>query len=372
MEVSFEKELDWVSTQMPLVRQAITGLPDLTGKRIAFSIHLDIKIVPLLEGLLKRGAQIFLTTCSSSTVRNQVVEYLDSCGAETEAWHEMSSEEFVLAHNHALDWQPTHLCEMGAELSAILQQRQENQPPIEASMEGTGSGINRLANFTLNYPVFNWDELPIKEGLHNRYLVGLSTWQAFFERTRLTLHGKRVLVIGYGNVGRGVADSARAFGGTVSIAERDPIRSLEAEYAGWKVVTLEDAISEADVVVTATGKKGVLDSQYFGKLKDGVFLINVGHCWDEIDVTALLKNEHREVIPFVEAINYQDKTIYLFASGAMANLTAGFGDSLNAFDVTLAVMASGITYMVKFGSQFSPRVHLLPHEAWESYIRRVQ
>ena len=211
--------------------------------------------------------------------------------------------------------------------------------------------------------------MPVKEGLHNRRVVGLTAWHAFFERTRLTLHVKRVVVVGYGSVGRGVADAARAYGGTVCVVERDPARALEAKYAGWDVRPLETAIPEADVIVTATGARAVVNAAHLPLLKDGAFLLNVGHRPDEIDVTALRAHPCTEVLPFVKAIDLDGRTVYLFAGGSMANLVAGHGDSLNAFDVTLALMIAGVSDIAGAGAEESAGVYILPGEVWESYVR---
>lgn len=260
---------------------------------------------------------------------------------------------------------------MGAELTAALQRRTGEVPRVHASLEATGSGIARLAGLALSYPLFNWDDLPIKEGLHNRHMVGLTTWHAFFERTRLTLHDKRVLVVGYGFVGRGVADAARAYGGTVCVAKRDPVRALEAQYAGRDIRPLESAMPEADVIVTATGARSVVNSGHLPLLRDGFFLFNVGHHPDEIDVAALRAYPSKEVLPFVEAIDLGKRTMYLFAGGSMANLTAGHGDSLNAFDLTIAVMTAGIGYIAGAGQKQPPGVHILPPVAWQPYAVRA-
>jgi adenosylhomocysteinase len=332
-------------------------------------VHLEIKMVALFEALLARGAKLFLTTCNPTTVRDEIVAHLRERGAEAEAAFQMSPTQYQQAIEHALDWRPTHLWEMGADLTYALHQRSDRQSAVRASLEGTGSGISRLSSLQLRYPVFNCDDLPIKEGLHNRHMVGLTTWQAFFDRTRLTLHGKRVLVLGYGLVGRGVADAARAFGGAVSIAERDPARALEAAYAGWLVEPLEKALPEADVVVTATGVAGVLGAEHFALLREGAFLLNVGHRADEIDLAALRAYPCAEALPFVEAFQIEQKTIYLFAGGSMANLTAGKGDSLNSFDLTLAVLAAGIGYLVQSAGDATIGVHLLPRQVWEGLLR---
>ena len=370
-QASFEQELAWTKQHMMRTLRAIDLLPDLQGVRLACSMHLDLKMMALVEGLLTKGAELFITTCNPTTVRDPVVAAMRKQGAQAEAWHDMPAEAYLSAIHQALAWQPTHLCEMGADLSHELL-REERMPPggegIQASLEATGSGINRLEKLNLPYPVFNWDDLPVKEGLHNRHMVGLTTWQTFFARTRLTLHEKRVLVIGYGSVGQGIAKMARAYGGTVTIAERDSVRMIEASYDGWSVRSLAEAIGEADIIVTATGARGVIAVDQFAMLKNNAFLLNCGHSNVEIDVAALRAYPAEDVLPHIEAFQIGDKRIYLLAGGAMFNLTAGEGDSLNAFDVTLAVLISGIGHIVGAGANWPPGIHLLPRDVWAQVI----
>lgn len=356
-------ELAWVERQSPRLKRSLARLPGLSGMRLALSIHIEIKMAPLLAGLMRRGARLFLTTCNPATVRDEVVAHLASLGAETRAWRGMSPAEHARSLRDALAWKPTHLCEMGADLTAEAHRRL-GKARIRASMEATGSGIARLKGLRLRYPIINWDEVPIKAGLHNRRMVGIVTWHAFFERTRLTLHEKRVLVLGYGPVGRGVAESARAYGGSVIVCERDPGRALEASYAGWPVVTLAEGLAAADVVVTATGASRVLSRRQLGALRDGAFLLNVGHRTDEIDPRALAGLSRREVLPFIEEIRIGKKTAYLFAGGSMANLTAGHGDSLNAFDIPLAMVAETVGYLSRLPPRTPPGVQALPREVW--------
>lgn len=367
-KTEFTQALAWTRTHMPRAQRALAALPDLADVRLACSMHLDIKMVPLLEGVQQKGAQLFVTTCNPQTVRDEVVAHLQTSGITVDAWHGMPADAYQAAITRALAWQPTHLCEMGADLTVALHQQPASADSVRAGLEATGSGIARLAGLHLRYPIFNWDDLPVKEGLHNRRMVGLTTWHMFLTRTWLTLHGKRVLVVGYGSVGRGLADAARAYGATVCVAERDPARALEAQYAGWEVRPLEEAISQADVIVTATGARRVIDARHLPQLKDGAFLLNVGHRADEIDVAALYAYPHRAVLPFVEAIELGARTVYLIAGGAMANLTAGQGDSLNAFDVTLAVLTAGIGHIVGAGARAPTGVHILPQAIWEPVV----
>jgi adenosylhomocysteinase len=354
--------------QMPRVAGAVKRLPDLAGFRIAFSMHLDPKMIPFVEGVLARGAAVFLTTCNPDTVRDEVVEHLVSRGATARARLGMSEAEYGAAARAALEWGPTHLCEMGGELSAAYAAG-PHRPQIRGSLEATGSGVRRIGTMDLPYPVFNWDDLPVKEGLHNRHMVGLTAWHTFFARTGLTLHERTVLVVGYGDVGAGVADSARAYGGHVLVAELDPSRRLRAAYAGWEVVDLDEGVARADVVATATGAAGVLSPERIDRLRDGAFLLNVGHRPEEIDVAYLRRHEHRQLVPYVEEVHLAGRTVYLLSGGSMFNLVAGAGDSLNAFDVTLAVLTEALGFLVYEGAGYPAGLHVLPEFVWQAAVR---
>ena len=370
-EASFDQQLAWTKHHMTRSMGALERLPDLDGVRLACSWHLDVKMMPVVEGLRAKRADLFIVTCNPSTVRDQVVSAMRQRGATVEAWHGMPAAAYHAAIRQALAWRPTHLCEVGADLSYELLQNEDFvdiRQGVRASLEATGSGINRLDHLDLPYPVFNWDDLPIKEGLHNQHMVGLTTWQTFFARTQLTLHEKQVLVIGYGSVGQGIARAARAYGGMVMVAEKDPARAIEARYDGWLVQPLDEAISEADVVVTATGASNVITAVHFPLLKEGAFLLNCGHQDVEIDVAALRAYPSQRVLPYIETFQIGDRRIYLLAEGSMFNLTAGAGDSLNAFDVTLAAMISGLGHIVGQGAEWPPGVHLLPREVWETIL----
>ena len=369
-----DSSVAWARRNMPQTEAQIAALPDLRGVRLACSVHLELKSLPFFEELIRHGAALFLTTCNPHTVRDEVVERLAARGAEAHAWKGMSAADQEEALGRALSWSPTHLYEMGALLVSRIMER-GSFAPVSAGLEATGSGISLITRLMeegrpLPFPVYNCDDVPIKEGLHNRHLVGLSTWQTFMERTLLSLHGRNVLVVGYGLVGQGVAETARAFGGVVSVAERDPARALAARYAGYHAGTLETLAPDADVIVTATGRPGVLTAAHFPLLREGCFLLNVGHAPDEIEVGAL--GPRSEVIPFVEQACPAGRRVYLFAGGSMANLTAGNGDTLNSFDVTMATLASGLRYIFTAeAASRAPGLHPLPRSAWEEVARRA-
>ncbi len=358
--------ISWVEDNMPRSRRSLSNLPDLTGMRLAISLHLDIKTLPLIRGLAEKGAELFVTTCNPTTVRDDVVAGMRAAGARVEAGEGMSDADWQSAIAAGLEWGPTHLCEMGADFTHYLLSNKIELPPVKAGLEATGSGINRLQGNLPPWPIFNWDDVPVKEGLHNRHMVGLTTWHAFFNATLHSLHEKTVLVVGYGTVGQGLAASARAYGGTVMVAEVDPARLLQARYDGWQTGTVEELASRADVIVTGTGAHHVLPRAVIETLKDGCFLLNSGHKIDEIEIAALTERPAHSPIPFITTYTLATGArVHLFADGAMANLTAGEGDSLNAFDITLAILVEGIGFIASEGAQAAAGVHLLPRKVWE-------
>ena len=208
-KIKLEKEIAWASQNMPRTLRQVAALPDLSEVRLACCMHLDMKMIPLVQGILEKGAKVFLTTCNPTTVQDEVVAWLVERGAEACAWRDMSDADWQQSWEKAIAWQPTHLCEMGADITTLLHQRGEFGNVV-AGLEATGSGVSRLGDIRPGYPIFNWDDLPVKEGLHNRHMVGLTAWHTFFQTTHLTLHEKKVLVIGYGLVGQGVAAAEKS------------------------------------------------------------------------------------------------------------------------------------------------------------------
>ncbi|GIQ86224.1 adenosylhomocysteinase [Kipferlia bialata] len=300
--------------------------------------------------------------------RDFVVEHLVSLGAEQHAWFGMSEAERLEGVQLALKWKPTHLCDMGGDL--IVAAHAAHTPGILGAIEATASGVVRVRPIsdTLPFPVWNWDEVPIKNGLHNRFMVGTTAVTAFYARTQLTFHGMEVAVAGYGMVGEGVAAAARSFGGSVTVVERDAARRMRAEYSGYRTAaSIEDVLPSSDVVITATGAKKVIDvSRHFPLLKQGGFLLNVGHSSAEIVVGDDVKRE--TVRPFVERLSKGEKHVYLLANGAPVNIAAGSGDSINAFDLTLALLTVALAHVFSEQGTEGKGMALLPEGVWRQAL----
>lgn len=361
------RRLDWASRHLELTRWACESLPSLSGMRLAATVHIDVKFAVAALQLRHLGAEVFVAAASPHTTRDDVRMVLEEHGVVSHAWRGMTEADRLEGVAKALAWGPTHTCEMGADISVLA--ARTAHPGIVAGLEATQTGINRLADVQPTYPLFNWDHVPIKAGLHNRYAVGRGTWMTFVSRTQLSLQGRRVLIVGFGPVGQGLADMARALGGDVTIADLDPVRRLTGRHAGWRTGDLDELLPTADVVATATGRQGVLTAERLAQLPAGAFLVNAGHADDEIELAALTRR--RELVPYVESCRVGDKELYLVAGGAPANIAAGSGDTLDSFDVTLAVLVRGIGHIAGPGATAPAGVHELPETAWLPVAERA-
>ncbi|MEW6638834.1 MAG: NAD(P)-dependent oxidoreductase, partial [Actinomycetota bacterium] len=240
---------------------------------------------------------------------------------------------------------------------------------VRGGLEATGTGIDRLSGLDLAYPVFDWDDVPIKQGLHNRHLVGLMAANTFLNVTGLSLYGKTVLVVGYGPVGRGTADAARAFGAAVEVCDLSPAARLAAAHLGFPTPSLESGLSRADVVFTATGHDGALPFEALSACKSGAFLANLGHTSGELPVAKLRECAVAAPRPFVERCEVGGKALYLLAGGAMFNLAAGPGDPYDTFDLVSALLIEATGFLTTEGVRYPPGLHILPEEVQDRAAR---
>jgi adenosylhomocysteinase len=241
---------------------------------------------------------------------------------------------------------------------------------VRGGLEATGTGLSRLRPLDLAYPVFDWDSVPIKQGLHNRHLVGLMAANTFLNVTGLSLYGKTVLVVGYGQVGRGAADAARHFGAAVEVCDPDPAARLAAAYLGFPTPTLEEGLPRADVILTATGRDGAVPAEVLSLCKSGAFLANLGHTAGELPVGELRQHVVNEPRPYVERCEVGVKVLFLLAGGAMFNLAAGPGDPYDTFDLVTALMLEATGFLATEGVGYPPGIHPLPKKVQDRAARR--
>ncbi len=335
-------ELEWLAWTTPITTALgkEVAAADHRGRTIACFQHVVGDTVLIVEPFLRAGARVRIAACNAESTDDRAAEHLSSLGAEIMAWAGMSPHE----HADALAWLASEpadaLCDMGGELIAAMSTAGH---PVIAALEATTSGLHRLTGLDIPFPVLNWNDIPLKELIHNRHHVGAETWPAFTAITGLSLYGREVVVIGFGPVGQGVAQRAREMGAMVTVVDPDPVRSVLALHHGSRVADMDAALATAEIVVTATGVDGVLGPEQLRRISDGAIVMNVGHSDREIDVDWLDAHPTHELRRHLVRHDLGDRRLYLLNRGSLVNLAAELGVvAPQLFDPFSAVMLLGL------------------------------
>ncbi len=344
-------EQSWWSVTRPVLTHLgeTTSRLDLHGRVVAGFQHIRMDTPLVLLPLVRAGARVRVAAVNPDSTDDVAAAYLAREGAEVWGWSRMTDAE----RDEGLDWllsvPADALCDMGGELIEAVTLRGRSRPA--GALEATTSGIHRLVDLDPPFPVFDWNGIPLKDRLHNRHHVGLQAWPAFSDITGLALHGRSVLVVGFGPVGRGVAIHARALGAVVSVAEVDPVRALEAQHHGCRVVPLDAGLASCSIVVTATGREGVLGPEQLRRLRPGAILANVGHSNREIDVPWLERQPHGSVRRSIERYAVDGHDVFLLNRGSLVNLAPGAGVATDElFDPFAGVMLDGLAWILQGGA----------------------
>lgn len=350
-----ESEQQWWRVTRPVltrVGEMVESL-DLSGKSVACFQHVRMDTPLILLPLVRAGARVRVAAVNPVSTDDVAAAFLARGGAEVWAWSGMSEVERKKGLEWLLSEPADAVSDMGGELTEGTIRRGTRMPI--AGLEATMTGLHRLAGLEIPFPVLDWNGIPLKDRLHNRHHVGFEAWPAFSNITGLALHGRSVLVIGFGPVGRGVAIHARALGAVVSVAEVDPVRALEAQHHGCLVVSLDEGLGSCSIVVTATGRDGVIGPDQLRRFRAGAILANVGHSNQEIDVAWLETQPHAPVRRFVERFTIEGREVFLLNHGNLLNLAPGMGlhtDEL--FDPFAAVILRGLAWILEGGAASSP------------------
>ncbi len=353
---SWTDQLAWVERHSPLTQRALERFPTLPDTGVFLCFHLDLKMVPVISRLAEK-VRLAVLPCNPATVDPAGWDYLQGLGS-CELWtSEQAQKNWGISES---SW--PYICDLGGEW--ICRALSESQSGVVAALEGTSSGVTRIRNFLAdkspNFPLVDWNSAPLKVSIHNEKMVGFSLWQTFTEVTRLSLHGKTVGVLGFGPVGLGIARTARALGGAVSVF--DPLAAARtlASYEGFPVKSREEVIRSSDIVVTATGRPDALVLSDIAEVTNGAFVVNAGHSNSEISSEIREHAERCRVLHEVEEIPTNNGVAYLLAEGELLNLKAGFGDTINAFDLTSAQLVQALAYLLTSAPALEPGWHSLP------------
>lgn len=319
------------------------ALRDYRGKRLAYWGHIaGQNTISALLALKQAGAEIVMGACNVDSTDDVAAAYAASKGLIVYGWRGMSQSEYRENLDLVRNFDADYLCDMGGELSVAYL---DKTPPVKGALEATTTGLHLLKKHRLPFPVFDWNSIPLKD-LHNRFHVGDTVWPAFNHVTGIGLFGRRVLVVGYGPVGKGIAERARNLGALVHVTDLDPVRLLEASHLGCEPVGLEEGIARCSIIVTSTGIDRVLRGEHLRRVKPGTILFNAGHSNREIDIDWLAQQPHRHMKAHIERFDLGETYLFLLAQGSLLNLAAGAGPyGIDQFDHYSAVMLLGIAWM---------------------------
>jgi adenosylhomocysteinase len=366
--------MEWADNEMPvlrLIRQRFEQEKPLQGVRIAACLHVTTETGNLMRTLKAGGAEI--TLCASNPLSTQ-----DDLAAALVKYEGISvfaikgeDKDTYYKHIHqALDIQPQITMDDGCDLVSVLHtDRREGLANVIGGTEETTTGVIRLRAMAkegvLQYPVIAINDAYTKHLFDNRYGTGQSTMDAIMRATNLLIAGRKVVVIGYGWCGRGVAMRARGLGAHVIVCEVNPLRALEAIMDGYEVMTLAQAAQEGDIFITVTGNYHVLREEHFRAMKSGAIVCNTGHFNVEIDIPALerMATGKRTVRAFVDEYQLSDgRRLYLLGEGRLINLAAAEGHPAAVMDMSFANQALSVEYIVKRHSQLPKDVFPVPAE----------
>jgi adenosylhomocysteinase len=366
--------VEWADRHMPVltsIRERFARQKPLDGIQLGLCLHVTTETANLVRTLLAGGAEVALCASNPLSTQDDVAAALvDRYGAEVYAINGEGNEAYYAHINAVCDKHPSITMDDGADVIGVLHGEREDQlSEVIGGTEETTTGVIRLkaleAEGKLGFPIIAVNEANTKHLFDNRYGTGQSTLDGVIRATNLLIAGKRVVVMGYGWCGRGVAMRAKGHGAHVIVCEVDPLHALEAVMDGYEVMPGIDAARIGDLFITVTGDVHAIGAQHFEVMKDGAIVANSGHFNVEIDIPALMKlsTGRREARPFVEEYQIQDgRKIYLLAEGRLINLAAAEGHPAAVMDMSFANQALSAEHLARHASELEKKVYVVPEE----------
>ena len=380
LAVAGKQRIDWANRFMPVldsIRARFENERPLDGLKVAACLHVTTETANLMKTLKSGGAEAVV--CASNPLSTQDDVAASLVVDEEIGVFAINGEDTETYYKHidaTLDLQPTITMDDGADLVSRLHSEETNPALVEqvvAGTEETTTGVIRLksmaAEGVLKYPIIAVNDARTKHFFDNRYGTGQSTLDGIIRATNLLIAGTTVVIAGYGWCGRGVASRARGLGANVIVTEVTALKALEAVMDGFRVMPMQKAVQEGDLIITLTGDIHVLRKEHFEAMKDGAIIANSGHFNVEIDIPALekLSVDKRSARPYVDAYALEDgRKLYLVGEGRLVNLAAAEGHPASVMDMSFANQALSLEYIAKNHDQFENRVYDVPESIDES------
>ncbi len=332
------KEIAIAETEMPglmALRSEYEDQQPLAGARLTGCLHMTIQTAVLIETLKTLGADIRWSSCNIFSTQDHAAAAIAASGVPVFAWKGESEEEYWWCIEQTINgpdgWQPNMVLDDGGDLTLVLHDKYPDvMKEVRGLSEETTTGVKRLYDMqkdgSLLCPAINVNDSVTKSKFDNLYGCRESLVDGIKRATDVMIAGKTVIVCGYGDVGKGCAQSLRGLGATVWITEIDPICALQAAMEGYRVVRFDDACDKADIIVTATGNYHVVSGAQMERMKNQAIVCNIGHFDNEIDVAYLQQYEWENIKPQVDHVIFPDgKRIILLAEGRLVNLGCATG-----------------------------------------------
>ena len=376
------KEIAIAETEMPglmSLREKYGITKPLQGARIVGCLHMTIQTAVLIETLVTLGAEVRWSSCNIFSTQDHAAAGVAVKGIPVFAWKGETEEEYEWCIEQTLKgpngWLPNMLLDDGGDLTKIMHEKHpELLKDVKGVTEETTTGVHRLHEMEklgeLKIPAFNVNDSVTKSKFDNLYGVRESLVDGIKRATDVMIAGKTAVVCGYGDVGKGSAQSLRGLGAIVLITEIDPICALQAAMEGYRVVTLDDVVDSADIFVTTTGNFNVINHEHMVAMKDQAIVCNIGHFDNEIDVASLAQYQWENIKPQVDHIIFPDgKRIILLAEGRLVNLGCATGHP--SFVMSNSFTNQVLAQMELWGNpdKYENKVYVLPKTLDEEVAR---
>ena len=367
------KEIRIAEIEMPglmALRKELGSKKPLKGARIIGCLHMTIQTAVLIETLVELGADVRWSSCNIFSTQDHAAAAIADQDIPVFAWKGETEEEYIWCLKQSIEgdpeWKPNILLDDGGDLTSMIHKEYPHLiNDIKGVSEETTTGVLRLYDMaregSLKMPAINVNDSVTKSKFDNLYGCKESLVDGIKRATDTMIAGKHCIVCGYGDVGKGSAESLRALGAKVMITEIDPICALQACMEGYDVVTLEDKVAEIDIFVTATGNFNVINHDHMKAMKSGAIVCNIGHFDNEIDVASLKDYQWENIKPQVDEITFPDgKKIVLLAEGRLINLGCATGHPSFVMSCSFTNQVMAQIELWENHSNYKKEVYVLP------------
>ncbi len=376
------KETQIAETEMPglmALREEFGSTQPLKGARIAGCLHMTIQTAVLIETLTALGAEVRWSSCNIFSTQDQAAAAMAAAGIPVFAWKGETEEEAAWCIEQTIigpnGWRPNMILDDGGDLTTMMHEKfPELMTDVKGLSEETTTGVLRLYEMvsqgTLKVPAFNVNDSVTKSKFDNLYGCRESLVDGIKRATDVMVAGKIAVVCGYGDVGKGCAQSLRGLGATVWITEIDPICALQASMEGFRVVTMEEAAPLANIFVTATGNYHIITHEHMIAMKNNAIVCNIGHFDSEIEIAALRQYQWENIKPQVDHVIFPDgKRLIILAEGRLVNLGCGTGHPSFVMSNSFCNQVLAQMELWENAADYKNEVYILPKKLDEKVAR---